>query len=329
MLHSFNNIWIHAFGATKKKALILLSVSVLLASCATLNNEPYMNIFVHTTEPSRLVLEEDTIETKNNKARLEVERKNEALQIMAITDSLSKSIEVAPINSFNYWINIVTNFGIGMLVDRGNPRRFGFPRRIYLNSADTISRFFRHPQSDNQGEIHLHLSLPHINAFSFTPEHEATKISVGFWGLTVGLDYYHSRNQFINLGVTEIVGLFIPIPAPITLEGEYEQFSTRFISLSNNHRIRRLTLGYGLSFARNTWNFRYFEGFEGPPPTREPIKRSHTAYRLIFSTYFLSGEHFHLGLVYRPTFFRPENTHKFQYEHLISIDFAWKIRLKR
>lgn len=329
MPHSFNKIWVHVIWATKQKALILLTVSILFTSCATLNNEPYMNIFVHTTEPSRLVFDEDTIKTTNNKARLEVERKNEALQIIAITDSLSKSIEVAPINSFMYWANILYNLGIGMLVDQDNPRRFSFPRRIYLYSGDTISRFFRHPQSDNQGEIHLHLSLPHINAFSFTPENEATKSSVGFWGLTAGLDYYHSRNQFINLGITEIVGLFIPVPAAITLEGELEQFSTRFISLSNNHRIRRLTLGYGLSFSRNTWNFRYFEGYEVPPPTREPIKRSHTAFGLIFPAYFLLGEHFHLGVVYRPTFFRPENTHKFQYEHLISIDFAWKIRLKR
>jgi len=63
-----------------RQALILLSVSVLFTSCATLKNEPYMNIFVHTTETSRLVFEEDTIKTSNNKARIEVERKNNALQ---------------------------------------------------------------------------------------------------------------------------------------------------------------------------------------------------------------------------------------------------------
>lgn len=41
------------------------------------------------------------------------------------------------------------------------------------------------------------------------------------------------------------------------------------------------------------------------------------------------SEDFNIGIVYRPTFYRPDLINKFKYEHLISIDFAWKIRLMK
>lgn len=49
----------------------------------------------------------------------------------------------------------------------------------------------------------------------------------------------------------------------------------------------------------------------------------------VFPTYFQFGEYFSVGVIYRPTFYRPDLTDKFAYEHLISVDFAWKIRLKK
>lgn len=122
---------------------------------------------------------------------------------------------------------------------------------------------------------------------------------------------------------------FVPFPAAVDISGEYELMSSRYASVSNNHRLGRFSFGYGLSYSKNTWDYRYYDRFDPPPLAREPIKRSHNAFGLVFPTYFQLGEQFNIGVIYRPTFFRPTMTYKFAYEHLISIDFAWKIRLLR
>jgi len=286
---------------------------------------------VHTTEPSKIIHRYDTIKTVNNKANLSVERKKEVLSIVAMTDRITKPIEIKPRNSFAYWLNIYPTplFWTGFLIDKNNPKRYSYPKRIYINSADTISKYYSYSQSDNKGEFHLHLSLPHMNTFCLNPKNEDYKVSIGFWGLSIGLDYYHSSNQFINIGVSGVMDFFLPFPAAVDLSGEHEAANSLYVSLSNNHKVGRFSIGYGLSFGRNTWSFIYHDRFDPPPPTRDPVTRSHNVLGLIFPSYFQLGERFNIGVVYRPTFYRPNLTKKFSYEHLISVDFAWKIRIKK
>lgn len=314
-----------------KQTLFTLIVSILLSSCATVLNRPYKNVRVHTTEPSKIIHRYDTIKTVNNKANLSVERKKEVLSIVAMTDRITKPIEIKPRNSFAYWLNIYPTplFWTGFLIDKNNPKRYSYPKRIYINSADTISKYYSYSQSDNKGEFHLHLSLPHMNTFCLNPKNEDYKVSIGFWGLSIGLDYYHSSNQFINIGVSGVMDFFLPFPAAVDLSGEHEAANSLYVSLSNNHKVGRFSIGYGLSFGRNTWSFIYHDRFDPPPPTRDPVTRSHNVFGLIFPSYFQLGERFNIGVVYRPTFYRPNLTNKFSYEHLISVDFAWKIRIKK
>jgi len=85
-----------------------------MTSCATIMNQPYKKITIYTTEPSKIIYNQNTITTSDNKADLSVLRKKETLRIIATTDSLTKSIEVEPRNSFMYWSNIFFNYGIGM-----------------------------------------------------------------------------------------------------------------------------------------------------------------------------------------------------------------------
>jgi len=312
-----------------RKTLYILTVSILMTSCATFMNQPHKNLTIYTTEPGKIIYNGDTIKTTDNKAYIRVERNKEPFSFIATTDSLAKTVQVKSKNSFMFWSNIFCNYGIGMLVDRKNPERYSYPRSIYLNSADTTSRHFSYGPANNKGELYLHLSLPHINSFRLIPENEGTKLNTGFWGLTIGLDYYYSKNQFISSGISGVSDFFVPFPAAVDISGEYESMSSGYVSLSNNHKLKRFTFGYGLSYARNTWDFRYYDRFDPPPPTRDPVKKRSNAFGSIYTAYFQTGDYFNIGVVYRPTFYRPKMTDKFEYEHLISVDFAWKIRLKK
>jgi len=159
------------------------------------------------------------------------------------------------------------------------------------------------------------------------PENEGIKVDFGLGGTTIGLDYYHSKNQFVYFGISAVSASKMWYTSD---KREYEIMSSSYIILSNNHKVGRFSIGYGLSFARNDWEFYRWElvdnKFEIP---RKISTKSHNAFGLIFPTYYQFGNYFNLGVVYRPTFYRPNMTDKFIYEHLISIDCAWKIRLKR
>jgi hypothetical protein len=310
-----------------KRILILLTISLILASCASLFNPKRTRSKICTTEPTKIVFQNDTIKTFKNEAKLTFERKNAKIEIIAITDNLKKKVTINPTNSFAYWINIGYNYGIGMLIDKSNPKRYTYPKRIYLNSSDTINQHFRYEQGSNKGQLFLHFSFPYINSFLLTPENEGTKSNTGFMGISLGFDYFHSKNQYVNLSLSGVTDYFLPFPAAVDIEGEDEMMSSAYLSLSNNHTIKRFSLGYGLSYAENSWDFRYYGG--DTPPTREPVKKTNNALGLIFSSYFQATSYFNMGVIYRPTFFRPDIAPTFKYEHLISIDFAWKIRLKK
>ncbi|WP_421750263.1 hypothetical protein [Croceimicrobium sp.] len=312
-----------------KKALSLVTALLLLTSCATIFNESHTNITFYSTEAIQIVCKQDTLNTIDNKAILQVERKNEPLQLTVSTDSLSKTIEIEAKHSYRYWSNLIANGGIGMLVDKNTPKRYTYPHRIYINVTDTLISYSNYIQGKSKGELDLTLSLPHLNSFHLKPENEGAKTNTGFWGLNLGLDYYHSQRQFFTIGISWVSDFFVPLPAAVDLSGEYELMSSSYASFSNNHKLGRFSLGYGLAYTKNIWDFKYFDRFDPPPPTREAVKKSSIALGFIFPAYFQLGKHFNLGLIYRPTFYRPEMTDKFQYEHLISLDFAWKIRLRQ
>ena len=301
---------------------------MLLASCASLTNHEWTKSTIYTTEPTRIVFRNDTIKTLKNKAKLTLERKNTQIEIIAITDSLKKKVTFNPINSLAYWANIPYNFGIGMLKDRTSHKRYSYPKNIYLNSSDTINRHFSYEQGNNKGQLLLDLSLSHINSFQLTPENEGTKSNTGFWGISVGFDYFHSKNQYVNLSFSAVSDFFVPVPAAVDIVGEYELMSSAYLSLSNNYKIKRFSLGYGLSYVENTWDLGNY-GEDKTVPTRESVKKTNNAFGLIFSSYFQATPHFYIGVIYRPTFLRLDIEPTFKYEHLISIDFAWKIRLKK
>jgi hypothetical protein len=191
---------------------------------------------------------------------------------------------------------------------------------IYINSSDTIKGI-------TKGQISLHLSLPYINNFHLNPVNEGTKNNTGFMGYSVGLDYYYKPNQFVNLSFSQIQDFFLPI-AFVDRGDEYELMSSYVFNLTNNHKVKRFSLGYGIAFSKNSWELRNLSWDENSS-TRKPVKKNNNALGLSFSSYYQLTQSFYVGFIYRPTFLRLNSDPTFKYEHTISIDIAWKIRLKK
>ncbi|MGB0932017.1 MAG: hypothetical protein ACPGVB_14630, partial [Chitinophagales bacterium] len=65
----------------------------------------------------------------------------------------------------------------------------------------------------------------------------------------MGIDYYHTPKQYLSLSTR--------LGSNIVLFRRPEEVGGIHFSLSNNHKIKRLTVGYGINYAYNVmdvWN---------------------------------------------------------------------------
>ncbi|WP_147238759.1 hypothetical protein [Mucilaginibacter hurinus] len=311
-----------------RNIFVLVVISILLTSCASVLNRRHKNVTIHLTNPAKIIYQGAPLGINSDKVTLTVLRSKEPLSLAVVTDSTKKEISITPHNSFGYYFNIVSNYGIGMLIDKNNPKRYTYPTNIYINPSDTNNRSIKYIRSQNKGALYLHTSLPHVNSFFLQPVGEGKKSNTGFFGLSLGLDYYHRQDHFLNLSAGAAADIFIPFPAPVRYAGEREFIYSLYLTASNNYNINRFSIGYGLAFTKNTWDNRYF-GLRDSLATRQPITKSSTALGLAFPAYYRFGRSFQMGIIYKPTFISLTPGISSRYEHVISLDFAWKIRLQK
>ena len=286
-------------------------------------NKPVTTIKVHTTQPATIVANRQTVETVYNQAKITVARSPDTIEIIVITDTAEKTIKLSSINSFAYYANIPGNYGIGMLFEKNNDKRYTYPPNIFINFSDTTTGFQRYPLL-KKGNLYLDISVPYINHFYFVPAGEPAKSHSGFLGLSAGVDYYYRNNRFLSVKASTATDYLVPFPVGVDYSGEQEAMSSSYLTLSNNFHIKRFSVGYGLSFSRNTWKFVYHNRFNPPPPTREPVSKSSYGIGFTFPVRYQIGKTFAIGLHYRPTLFNFSGETAYRYEHLVSFDFGWR-----
>ena len=169
-------------------------------------------------------------------------------------------------------------------------------------------------QDSTKGQILLQLSLPYINNFYLKPLDEGTKNNSGFIGYSIGIDYYYKSNHYVNFSFSQIQDFFIPIVF-VDRGDEYERMGSSIFSLTNNHIVNRLTIGYGFVFSKNSWELRNIL-WDKNSSTREPVKKDNNAIGFSLSTYYHFYQCGYLGIIYRPTFLRLNVNPTFKYEQL-------------
>lgn len=187
--------------------LIFLLIS---SSCATVFNKNTTSIQFHSSVPTQVIFKSDTLKIQENEPEeVIVERSKAPLNFVGKIDTIGDEINIGAKNSPAYYWNIL-NYGVGMWVERNEPKRYTYPSNIYLDTLDgELTYRFKSPEKI--GKLYMHLSMPYLNHFNFAPTGEPDrKINTGFLGLSGGLDYYHSKNQFLSL--TGNVAIDFPIP---------------------------------------------------------------------------------------------------------------------
>ena len=125
-----------------KKCIFILLIILSCSSCATLFNSRTKKLEIVTDGPATVVMNNDTLKNINNlRHRTEVLRQRAPLALSVYNDTLSKIITVHSNSSFAFYANFGLFHGLGMLIDRKNPKRFTYPNTVYISMKDKGSAY--------------------------------------------------------------------------------------------------------------------------------------------------------------------------------------------
>ena len=187
-------------------------------------------------------------------------------------------------------------------------------------------------QPYENGDFRLDIKLPHFNYLALNPNKEFKDAEFGFNGYGLGFEYSYKNKKFWEVSTSFVMTFELPFPAPI--DAEYNKIlNSFFINLTDNIIKNRFTFGYGINYSVNTWNewIRDFSNLDddfnsiGRVTSRQ--KYTNRNLGLTFNSYFRLGKTIHMGLIYQPSLLNLNDNPKFIYEHLLSMEVNWRLKL--
>lgn len=297
-------------------------VELLFMSCARILNNGVQKITITCDKAIKIISVDSSLKTLGDDKSYYIERSKNPIKIKLQLDTANKTLLIKPHSSLAYWANIYFNYGIGMLIDKGSPKRYSYPKRIYIQYKKKdviISRFAPTPK----GSIYWHFALPHANSF-YIKTNTGHRNSEGFWGIESGLDYFYKNNQYVSVYAGAATDYFVPVPAAVDIFGEYQSSSGKFLNVKNNYRIGSFDLGYGVSYSTLLWRKKNYAD-----STFTPKSKSNSAIGFSFTSSFRFSGLFQIGFLYQPYFISIDNKVRIDYQHQISMELIWKIPIRK
>ena len=310
---------------------------IIFSSCATIRLDKTYKLNVESEEVSKIKYNDSIY---NLPTKITVNRSKVPLILTYITDSVNKEITIKRKLHPNFIYGNLPTYFIGYFIDLTNPKRFYYGNTIMLNVKDSV-KVIREPlfgknskaKEENynllskkfinkKGDFKILMSVPLAVNFEMKPENEGIKKSVG-WGFTIGANYFYKENKFLSFNFTAITDRLILHHCCDTIPYQYEKSTSFNYSISDNFKINRFVLGYGLNFANNSYRFSKGEDFG---TYRQITYKYRNNYNLgfVFTGYFEVFKYFSIGLAYRPTILQTYPSTKFLYQHTFGIDYQIK-----
>lgn len=342
-------------------------------SCASVFNGEKTSVTIYTEKPANVIFWMDTLHTDLvngfNAVKFDVPRSKDSLRFILQSDSLSKRVSIPSKLSLAYYLNFYPGFWSGLLVDLQNPKRYDYKNILNfddslnlivnkkLTTAQREDMVYRKSKLQNKieynrnGSLYMNFSFPmvYLALNTIKPEGQSRLTKGGIFGLSAGFEYYYKKDRFVNLtGVLSTTNLSTCLGDLYLSDGEIvtdEDFSLYNLNISHNHRLKKHSFGYGLSYSVIYWHkdiysrSDYMSDFvrdEGHHSVDFSYVQDCRHWRystlgLVFNSYYYFSEKIALGIIYKPTFVRlkSNNGNPFCYEHQIAFDFTFKFNLLR
>ena len=121
-----------------KKLSLFLFIIILCNSCASILNGERTFINISSDKKSEIIFKDDTISISKKLTKINPIRSKKTLKITVLKDSLSNIFYLKQKTSTLFWANILNNYGLGMLVDLTNDKRFTYKHNLHF-VTDTIA----------------------------------------------------------------------------------------------------------------------------------------------------------------------------------------------
>lgn len=281
-------------------------------------------------------------------SKIKVPRSESDLHITLLADSMKRDFSVKSRLNKQFWFGnpliLMYLAPVGWGIDLTNSRRFTYSNKLFLDFYDTISvirpkitpklhDFFTRQYPVRKGQINLVFSNPQANIYYFKPQNEPLKAWEGYLGIGMGVEYFYTNTKSfqVKADVTIDFPIWVPVPAPIDYRDDHENLISWYVSITDNWKIRRFSIGYGINFSENIWTFipytKYDESGKPILKEREYTRKANKTIGFTFNSYYQLWSWLYLGAVYRPSIYQLSPQRGLTYEHVISFDILFKIRL--
>ncbi|MHB0755792.1 hypothetical protein [Polaribacter sp. M15] len=114
------------------KKLLLFLVFLACFSCASVFNKETTVVHISSDKAGKIVYQQDTLQVHQKEIKITPRRRNRVLKIKVLKDSLQRDFYLEPKLSKLYWANLINNYGIGMLIDLTNNKRFTYQHNLHF-----------------------------------------------------------------------------------------------------------------------------------------------------------------------------------------------------
>lgn len=181
-------------------------------------------------------------------------------------------------------------------------------------------------KSFQKNDFRIDLKLPWVNHLALNPDNKFKENRLGFVGVGMGIEYNYAENKYLETSFSAAATSNIPFPAPV-LKSYNKSFTTFYGGLTKNIIKNRFTIGYGINYADNQWAEVIRGSSNNPLATDSLTEYSNKSLGVTLNTYYRLGKTANVGITYRPSLFNIEDNFSFLYEHLITIEFMWRVHL--
>lgn len=320
----------NSFFFAKRYGILILCIATffIIHSCATITRSKKCNVkFVSRARGAKIRYQDSLYSLP---AIVKVTRSKKDLPVTLVYDTVERDLLIRPSMDPAFFLGNLPFIPFGYIVDLRNPKRFSFGRKVRLNPGDTSSiirtdpfyNYFSKSYPVNKGAVELALFYHFVNGYSFATVAGMQQSFEGFNGLGVGLNYYYARNKSIGISGSMTTAMPFPIGSVDYFGGGYERASVSYLSVTNDYKIRRLRLGYGLNYAFNRRE-RVYDDTLGMP--RRILKGQSAG--LVLKAHWQLLKVLNAGVTYRPTFITVVPEAELQYQHFISVDLMVTLSL--
>ncbi len=131
--------------------LLLLVCFCFLCSCATILNGKKDKVYIHAPKNTKVKFEGDELIVKDDHVTIFPTRSRDSLKFELSNDSISTEFAYRKRTSGIFYLNFLSPYYLGFIVDFTNPSRFSYKRNLVFEIDSTQNTFF----SPNNEPIHF------------------------------------------------------------------------------------------------------------------------------------------------------------------------------